>query len=90
MYKPGASFYDPDTDKTLVCCSGTIYASLGIQNRNKNYYVPGVPKKMFISEPCTLLTNEHFFWDTLQVCINRIVQVLQKVVADPSIQGKDS
>lgn len=28
MYKPGASFYDSDTDKTLVCCSGNIYASL--------------------------------------------------------------
>ena len=29
MYKPGASFYDPTTDKTLVCCSGNVYASLG-------------------------------------------------------------
>jgi len=28
MYKPGASFYDAETDKTLVCCSGTVYASL--------------------------------------------------------------
>ena len=29
MYKPGASFYDEVEDKTLVCCSGNIYASLG-------------------------------------------------------------
>ena len=29
MYKPGASFYDEAEDKTLVCCSGNIYASLG-------------------------------------------------------------
>lgn len=28
MYKPGASFYDATTDTTLVCCSGSIYASL--------------------------------------------------------------
>merc|ERR1719318_1431688 len=28
MYKPGASFYDAATDTTLVCCSGSIYASL--------------------------------------------------------------
>jgi len=28
MYKPGASFYDAATDTTLVCCSGSIYASM--------------------------------------------------------------
>ena len=28
-------------------------------------YLPGVPKKMFISELFALLANEHFFWDTL-------------------------
>jgi len=27
MYKPGAYFYDPQTDKTLVCCSGSIFSS---------------------------------------------------------------
>ena len=24
MYKPGATFYDAETDSTLVCCSGEI------------------------------------------------------------------
>lgn len=28
MYKPGASFYDATMDKTLVCCSGSVYASI--------------------------------------------------------------
>ena len=28
MYKPGAMFHDPLTGKTLVCCSGNIYAAL--------------------------------------------------------------
>jgi hypothetical protein len=25
MYKPGATFYDPIMQKTLVCCSGIIH-----------------------------------------------------------------
>jgi len=54
MYKPGASFYDPDTDKTLVCCSGTIYASLMIlqpmsphQPKKRSWHVQHIPVEIW-------------------------------------------
>ena len=65
---------------------------------NKYSRIPGVPEKMFLSEIGALHTKEHFFWDTLYICIFQrsvegaeiffLVTKVTKVITDMIVWGE--